>query len=64
MKTTALPMKTNKRKLLQQKLFAAIITVMKDNDAMFTFKTKRAINKTLKRIAKKTLEEKVISSKK
>jgi hypothetical protein len=64
MKTTALPLKKNARKLLQQKLFASIITAMKDNDAHFTFKTKRAINKTLKKIAKKTVAEKAIISKK
>lgn len=57
-------MKKNERKTLQQKLYAAFITLIKDNDASLTFKTEKAIKKTLKRIAKKTEKEKAIISKK
>jgi ABC-type transport system involved in Fe-S cluster assembly fused permease/ATPase subunit len=57
-------MKKNERKAIQQKLFAAFITILEKNDASLTHKTEKAIKKTLKKIAKKTEKEKAIVSEK
>jgi ABC-type transport system involved in Fe-S cluster assembly fused permease/ATPase subunit len=57
-------MKKNERKAIQQKLFAAFITILEKNDASLTHKTEKAIKKTLKRIAKNAEKEKAIVSEK
>lgn len=47
-------MKKLKRKALEKKLYSAIENVLKDNKAESKNKTEKAVNKSIKRIAKKT----------
>ena len=47
-------MKKTNRKALEKKLHTAIENVLKDNKAASKNKTEKAVNKSIKRIAKKT----------
>ena len=58
-------MKKLARKALEKKLHTAIEKVLKDNRAETKNKTEKAVNKSIKRIAKKTdIEKKSIAVKK
>ena len=56
-------MKKKERKVLQGKLLVAVNKVLKDNKDELKQKTIKAINKSIKQIAKKTDKMKVVTAK-
>ena len=51
-------MKKTERKALEEKLLTAIKKVLQDNKTQLTNKTKKAVMKSIKKIAKKTAKKK------
>jgi len=56
-------MKKKERKVLQGKLLVAVNKVLKDNKDELKQKTIKAINKSIKQIAKKTDKKKIVPDK-